>query len=643
MSDTEKYDAILMNVASQHTGGIQELLDTLFGFFARKTDLYTSPNVTDKPEDLILKAFRKWEKVAVEKHKKDKAERDETDRIRRDKLRRKREEEEAAKNESSRIVEVTDEEAEKIKQESAQAKAQKLATDDETPVEKQSEPATTTESSGDNDENNKDAKKEDEDENEDDKGKEKPNKGNGWDGPEYSWTQTLEEIDLRVPIKLNIRVKSKDIIVKFERKHLYVGLRGHPPIIDGETFAELKKEESMWTLDDGKAIHIVIEKINKMEWWSRVVKTDPEINTRKVQPENSKLSDLDGETRSMVEKMMYDQHRREAGLPTSDEQKKQDMLKKFMEAHPEMDFTKCNPQSTVTASLATTPAGTTPVTLTNTIATIWNESDYQSNSQYYQSLTNSHYFNQTDNLRLDRLSSPQLHPVDGRSLIYWRQQYHMPDLRGSTTTLHWQDLHSNKNVQLTRPIWGKHDQQFTWIDKNTILFLSNRASSDLTQIFQLTLPDDLSSLSGFIEPTQITNYSLNIDNLLVNRNATRLAFSCQVYANLDIEQTNARKQAELDSGRTIYKFDKLYIRHWDEYYTGLRNHPFIVSINRQTNGIFQLSPYPVDVLFNIDSDSPTKPFGDAKAQWSFSASGNSFAFTRQHDEDSSVAWTTNLD
>jgi hypothetical protein len=112
---------------------------------------------------------------------------------------------------------------------------------------------------------------------------------------------------------------------------------------------------------------------------------------------------------------------------------------------------------------------------------------------------------------------------------------------------------------------------------------------------------------------------------------------------LNIEQTSARKQAEIDSGRTIYKFDKLFIRHWDEYYTGLRNHPFVASINRQTNGIFQLSPNPVDVLFNIDSDSPTKPFGDAKAQWSFSASGDSFAFTRQHDEDSSVAWTTNLD
>jgi len=155
----------------------------------------------------------------------------------------------------------------------------------------------------------------------------------------YQWRQELGELDVTVPVPKGTR--GKDLVIKISKKALSVGLKGkEEKILEGELCKDVKVEDSTWTIEDQSVVLIHLEKVNQMTWWENVLTHHPKIDTTKITPENSKLSDLDGETRGMVEKMMFDNQQKQMGKPSSDELKKQEALKRFQAQHPEMDFSK---------------------------------------------------------------------------------------------------------------------------------------------------------------------------------------------------------------------------------------------------------------------------------------------------------------
>lgn len=333
--DDERFDGLYLNVA-QTIRGIEPLLDTVFSFLRRKTDFFAGPPGCASPEegiqtsiDTVNKVLQKHADIYLaSKKKKSKAT-----------TQKKKTPEKNAPDVTKATVAVPQEDeviemgaegfditTNKTTSTTASATVEKVALPSKEEDEEKKAAAAT--------EPSEDKTQEDDS---------SPPIGNGGtvEG-KYVWTQTLSEINLVVTLPDGY-TRAKDVIVDIRKQHLKIALKNKLPevIVNDDLTKAIIVEDCLWTIEDGNKLNINLQKYNRMEWWDSVCVNDPKIDVKKVQPENSQLSDLDGETRQTVEKMMYDQRQKALGKPTSDEQKKFEILEKFKQQHPEMDFSNC--------------------------------------------------------------------------------------------------------------------------------------------------------------------------------------------------------------------------------------------------------------------------------------------------------------
>jgi len=64
-----------------------------------------------------------------------------------------------------------------------------------------------------------------------------------------------------VPFNDHYPVRGRDVVCDVHRKRLKIGLKGRPPVLDGETYNEVKTEETFWTIDDKKTLVLNLEKV----------------------------------------------------------------------------------------------------------------------------------------------------------------------------------------------------------------------------------------------------------------------------------------------------------------------------------------------------------------------------------------------
>jgi acylaminoacyl-peptidase len=238
-----------------------------------------------------------------------------------------------------------------------------------------------------------------------------------------------------------------------------------------------------------------------------------------------------------------------------------------------------------------------------------------------------HVFTAKDMASLDRLSDPRVSP-DGRHVLYSVRTMDYPANKASMS-LWIADLKTKMAPRRLKISDGGASSGRWSADGKSIYFVSSRAGG-VDQVFKTDAMGETA--------TQVTATPFDVQAYKVAPDGKTIVVALAVFPDCaDLACTEAKLAAKTATKATGVVYDRLFVRHWDTWADGTRNHLFAYALDGQGVATGQ----PIDLMKGFDGDTPTKPYGGDE-DFTISFDSKSVVFSAKvagKDE----AWTTNYD